>query len=157
MRLLIFSVLLFILLVPSIISARQNCIISDNSSCIDCSSYKFGDSFIVCSNNIKDSDILLDIDDNIFDLQLKKGNESTNLILSTVYDNGIMKPKLDVSLVVSKLDKIPSLIDTSISKFPLYSSLILVLLIFLVISLILKDLSSPWKKHHHRRKHFRHK
>ncbi|HIH25381.1 MAG TPA: hypothetical protein HA226_01255 [Nanoarchaeota archaeon] len=157
MRLLIFSVLLFILLVPSIISARQNCIISDNSSCIDCSSYKFGDRFIVCSNNMKDSNILLDIDDNIFDLQLKKGNESTNLILSTVYDNGIMKPKLDVSLVVSKLDKIPSLIDTSISKFPLYSSLFLVILIFLVISLILKDLSSPWKKHYHRRKHFKNK
>ncbi|KHO53567.1 hypothetical protein J4476_01490 [Candidatus Woesearchaeota archaeon] len=157
MRLLIFSVLLFILLVPSIISARQNCIISGNSSCDGCSSYKFGDRFIVCSNNMKDSNILLDIDDNIFDLQLKKGNESTNLILSTVYDNGIMKPKLDVSLVVSKLDKIPSLIDTSISKFPLYSSLFLVILIFLVISLILKDLSSPWKKHYHRRKHFKNK
>ncbi|MEK6948389.1 MAG: hypothetical protein AABX19_04065 [Nanoarchaeota archaeon] len=150
MRWIILSVLLFILLVPSVFSQKQNCIISNSSSCDDCSSYKFGDKFIVCSNNLKDSNILLDLDDSIFDLQLRKGNESTNLILSTIYDNGIVKPKLDVSFVVDELDKIPSFIDTTVSKWPIYSSLFLALLIFLVISLILKDLSSPCRRHHHR-------
>ena len=145
--------LLFIVLVPSVLSEKQSCIISSNVSCNDCSSYKFGDKFIVCSNNIKNSNILLDINDGVFNINLKNGNESTNLILSTVYDDGIMKPKLDVSIIVKSLDKVPSLIDTSFNNWPLYSSLFLTLAIFIVISLILKDLTTPWKRHYHKRKH----
>ena|SRR3989344_7674315 len=143
-------------------SEIESCIVaSENFECSSCNVYELENSKLVCapkdSGLIKNPSMQVEkINGNTVRIDLWKDQGVAQFTLTTVNDNGMDKPKLDVFIDAKKVSRIPYYIDAQVNSWPIYFMLTTVFAIFVVIALILKDLSSPHRVIYHK-KHSRFK
>ncbi len=150
-------ILILIISIPAAIAEIEACTFS-KISCESCRVYNTNKNKLTCapesSNIIKDPKLNLEqVNDKTVRIMLEEGGESAVLTLTTLKDEGIEKPKLDVNLDVKRIAKIPYYIDTEFTGWNNYILLINLFGILIVVSLILKDLSSPGKRKSHNKRH----